>query len=415
MKSNGGVGRKEKPHVYFKNLDGIRFIAATMVVLQHCFSFKYFYFQDRAAHSFLDDWFSSTGRLGVNLFFVLSGFLISYLLLTEKDTTGTISYRNFYIRRILRIWPLYIGYGLFLTFFSPYVASVLGMNGTVTAGEVLVDLAFLFLFSVNYQLAFMPYNRDIFEVSWSVCMEEQFYLLWPLLMNKCRKYLKTLVAVMFGISITVRIVVTVVLPHFIPLTPKRAYDINFLMLFDKLDLFTGGLIIALFYYHRDKYQGLIRKLFHPAVQVVMIALAACYVLSVFRLKNMGEIFFDHYVCDILFGYLLLAAVLGNFIFNFEGRLIRTLGRVSYGIYIYHIAVCQVIMFLFRKYVLHPESHLIYDLIYPLICLTLTCVVAWLSYTYYESWFLRKKKKFEAVVSAEPPGADPVPAVVAVEK
>lgn len=389
-----GAGKKEKAHVYFRNLDGIRFIAATMVLIQHCFSFKVFYFQERAAVSFLDRCFSASGRLGVSLFFVLSGFLISFLLLTEKDSTGTISYRKFYIRRILRIWPLYIGYGLFLTFFSPYVASFLGMNGTVTASEVIVDLVFLFLFSVNYQLAFLPYNRDIFEVSWSVCMEEQFYLIWPLMMNVFRKNLKSVIAVMFGISILVRLIVCVILPHYIPLTPERAYDINFLMLFDKLDLFTGGLMVALIYYHREQYVVWIKRLFHPGIQLVMIVLAACYVLSVIRLEGLSLIFFDHYICDILFGYVLLAAVLGNFVFNFEGKLMKTLGKVSYGIYIFHIAVCQIVMFLFRKYILHPESHLIYDLFYPLVSLTLTCFVAWLSYTYYESWFLRKKRKFE---------------------
>ena len=67
--------------VYFKNLDGIRFFAALMVLLQHAYGFKHDY---SPAGPFLERCFSDTGRMGVNLFFVLSGFLISYLLLVEK-------------------------------------------------------------------------------------------------------------------------------------------------------------------------------------------------------------------------------------------------------------------------------------------------------------------------------------------
>src|ERR1700744_123190 len=102
--------------VYFKNLDGLRFIASFLVLVQHAYGFKKSYSD---ASPFVFSLFEETGRMGVNLFFVLSGFLISYLLLMERDASGTVSYRNFYLRRVLRIWPLYLGYGLFLNFFSP--------------------------------------------------------------------------------------------------------------------------------------------------------------------------------------------------------------------------------------------------------------------------------------------------------
>src|SRR5258706_10825177 len=112
--------------VYFKNLDGIRFFAALFVLLQHSFGFRKMY--TSSGFAFLDKCFEYTGILGVNLFFILSAFLISYLLLMEKDATPTVSYRNFYIRRILRIWPLYLGYGLILTFFSPRISELLGLG-----------------------------------------------------------------------------------------------------------------------------------------------------------------------------------------------------------------------------------------------------------------------------------------------
>src|ERR1051326_2201548 len=96
---------KEKSKVYFPGLHGLRFFAAMMVVFSHVELMKEY-------HGFANVYDSSqavyeSGRLGVTLFFVLSGFLISYLLLVEKKVSGTVSIRKFYSRRILRIWPLY--------------------------------------------------------------------------------------------------------------------------------------------------------------------------------------------------------------------------------------------------------------------------------------------------------------------
>jgi peptidoglycan/LPS O-acetylase OafA/YrhL len=383
--------------VYFKNLDGVRFCAAFLVLLQHSFGFKKDYSD---ASPFVDRLFSDTGRLGVNLFFVLSGFLISYLLLVEKDTTGTISYRNFYMRRILRIWPLYLGYGLLLNFLSPYVAGLLGWYNDTDFRLMMVNLVFLLFFSVNMQIAFLGTNRAMFEISWSVCIEEQFYLVWPLLMNNFRRRLPRLLAVMFGISVFVRVLVVFVLPWLFPgLSKERALLINYLLLFDKLDLFGGGLFAAILYQKRDSLKGFFRACFRPWIQVVMTLLALLYVLSVIKPDGVYfELFFDHYVCGILFGYVLLAAVSERSIYRLEKPLLRTLGRVSFGIYLFHTAVCQFVLLFFRKVIGHPEWRLMYDLVYPLACLVVTASVAWLSYNYYEMWFLNRKKKFQLVVT-----------------
>mgnify|MGYP000751166612 CR=1 FL=1 len=92
--------------IYFKGFNGVRFIAASAVIVHHIEEYKAVYLfgrDDLWARPFV----YQLGRLGVALFFVLSGFLITYLLLAEKQKTGTIAIRKFYIRRVLRIWPLY--------------------------------------------------------------------------------------------------------------------------------------------------------------------------------------------------------------------------------------------------------------------------------------------------------------------
>ena len=383
--------------VYFKNLDGIRFCAAFLVLLQHSFGFKKGYSD---SSPFVDRLFGDTGRLGVNLFFILSGFLISYLLLVEKDATGTVSYRSFYLRRILRIWPLYLGYGLILTFFSPYVADKLGWGNDTTFPLMMLNLVFLLFFSVNMQIAFVGTNRGMFEISWSVCIEEQFYLIWPLLMNNFRKKLPQLLVVMFGISILVRVLIVFLLPLLVPsLSRERVLLMNHLLLFDKLDLFGGGLFISILYQQRERFGTFFRVCFRPWIQVVMTLVALLYTLSVIKPEgDYFQLFFDHYICDILYGYVLLAAVADNSIYHLEKPLLKTMGRVSFGLYLFHTAVCQFVLLFFRKVVGHPEMRLVYDVVYPLACLAVTGVVAWCSYNYYEMWFLKKKRKFELVLT-----------------
>ena len=93
-----------KKSIHFPNLTGLRFIAALVVLIHHVEQY-------RSIYGKTNYWNNSTIRLlgeeGVTLFFVLSGFLITYLLLAEKANVGTILIKQFYVRRILRIWPLY--------------------------------------------------------------------------------------------------------------------------------------------------------------------------------------------------------------------------------------------------------------------------------------------------------------------
>ncbi len=383
--------------VYFKNFDGIRFFAALMVLLQHSYGFKKGYSD---AGPFLSRCFEDTGRMGVNLFFILSGFLISYLLLVEKDTTGTVSYRSFYLRRILRIWPLYLGYGLVLTFLSPYVAQHLGLGNDTDVPTMFMNLLFLLFFSVNIQIAFIGSNRGMFEISWSVCIEEQFYLIWPLLINTFRKNLGRLLVVMYGISILARIFFVFVLPLFFPDWPReKVLLMNYVLIFDKLDLFGGGLFAALLYYKRERYGAFFKRAFRPWIQVVMTLLALLYAFSILKPGGMLFLLFgDHYVCVMLFGYVLLAAISDNSIYHLEIPLLKTLGKITFGIYLFHTAVCEFVLIFFKKFIGHPESRILYDLVYPFSCLAVTGVIAWLSYTYYEMWFLNKKKKFELVLT-----------------
>jgi peptidoglycan/LPS O-acetylase OafA/YrhL len=134
-------------------LDGLRAVAVFVVIAYHAGVMQ-----------------GIPGDLGVTLFFVLSGFLITWLLLREFATTGSISIRSFYARRALRIFPAYYVYILF----SLAVDTALGHRWS----RGLIAVAFTYL--VNYYNAFNGHPITSVAHAWSLAVEEQFYLLWPL-------------------------------------------------------------------------------------------------------------------------------------------------------------------------------------------------------------------------------------------
>jgi peptidoglycan/LPS O-acetylase OafA/YrhL len=180
---------------------------------------------------------------------------------------------------------------------------------------------------------------------------------------------------------------------------EKVLLMNHILIFDKLDLFGSGLIAALLYHNRSRYAAFFKGIFRPWMQVLMAIMAVLYMLSIIKPDNVWYLLFcDHYVCGLLFGYVLLSAVAENSVFRLENPLLTTLGRVSFGIYLFHTAICQLVLLAFIKVVRHPEWRILYDVVYPFVCLAATGLVAYLSYNYYEMWFLRKKKRFELVTT-----------------
>lgn len=146
--------------LYFHNLDGLRFIAAFLVIASHCSTFRSGY--DAKLVNAFSSLYGMMGELGVKIFFVLSGFLITFLLLRERETTGGISVRNFYLRRVLRIWPLYFAAGLAGTILGPLLLSRMGLPSD--SHLIGPNLLFLCAFAVNLQNIFFS-----IAASWKFC------------------------------------------------------------------------------------------------------------------------------------------------------------------------------------------------------------------------------------------------------
>jgi peptidoglycan/LPS O-acetylase OafA/YrhL len=167
--------------IYFKNLDSIRFIAATMVYFQHGLrpAIKFLEIKNIYVEKLLNT--ISNGELGVQIFFVLSGFLITYLLITEHEMNKKINLKYFYIRRVLMIWPLYCLVVAYSFFLLPFLETSIGNTPRVGA-NLLWHLTFLSNFDImNVEKYFHGSSTLSQGITWSVSIEEQFYLFWPLI------------------------------------------------------------------------------------------------------------------------------------------------------------------------------------------------------------------------------------------
>ena len=149
-------------------------------------------------------WFPIFGKIGVTLFFSLSGFLITALLFNELDATHTIRLKDFYIRRILRIWPLYywlVFLGLVVLNRIPALKIPVlseGMYDHITA----LSLLNVLLIIPNFTHLYIPYS----DQRWSIIVEEQFYLIQPAIVRIFRK--RSTLVVVFIVLIFLSEIVT---------------------------------------------------------------------------------------------------------------------------------------------------------------------------------------------------------------
>jgi peptidoglycan/LPS O-acetylase OafA/YrhL len=202
------------------SLNGLRAVSILIVILFHLSRFNLYVDQDTILRIPIFN-----GRFGVNVFFVISGFLITYLLLQEEERAGAISLKNFYIRRVLRIFPAY--------FFLLFVYFLLQEWGYLDIPRMAWVTALTYTKYLNYHLEFYTSH------AWSLSIEENFYLFWPvifLLGKKLRGY------VVFGIIVMVPFFRLFLFYHPISWIDEQS-------LFTRMDSIAMGCFVAL---HRNK-------------------------------------------------------------------------------------------------------------------------------------------------------------------
>ena len=354
---------------YFGSLDGLRCFAILGVIWQH---------SPAIPHESMP--FTDAGASGVALFFVLSGFLITTLLLREESATGLINLKNFYIRRTLRIFPLYY------SVLALYTILVVFLENNAAGRLFISNLPFYLTYTNNWFVDLIinddGQRRVIFIFAWTLATEEQFYLLWPFLMKYCRRHIAiaTLLSVML-----VDLVLEFSFGKFeLPST-----------LFERLlriatspstEIFMGVLLAQVL--HSRQGFTIIWRVLGKRVNS-----ALPFIVSLAVIMWPGEASLAWYVIQCFTFTWLLAACVIQEGHNFSQLLkfppLMRIGIVSYGMYLLHVLAVNT------SRTLLPHFGIENTVLKFMFALTLTFFAAEISYRCFESPILRLKRRFRA--------------------
>ena len=368
--------------ISFPNLDGLRFFAFLAVFLFHSFYTKepvveksYFFliFKNITRH----------GDLGVNLFFVLSGFLITYLLLNEKELRGQIDIPAFYMRRVLRIWPLYflmvfIGFVIF-----PIIKARFGETAYIEPARPWYYIAFL----SNFNTLFYGSNTPTLTLLWSVAIEEQFYLIWPVLVALMpKRHMGWLFSSIIAASGGFRL--------------YHLHDVGFLNLhtFSVIsDMAVGG-TFAWLCFTRPKFTNRIAA--WPRWLIGLIYFLGVVLIFNRELPLLWPPYaaLDRLVLSVFFAFVILEQNYSRFSFVklVDWRFPTYWGTYTYGLYCWHFLTLLVAYQILHRIGFNktPWGAMMGD---NLLGLSLALLVSWLSFHTYEKFFLKWKDKFAYIV------------------
>lgn len=369
---------------YFRNLDAIRFIAAMMVVLSHGFSKAYLSLpiHDTFIERFIKT--LSNGATGVSIFFILSGFLITWLLIKEHETSGKIKLKNFYMRRILRIWPLYFAVVAFTFIVYPVLKTAIHLNHPLSS-NILMHLLFISNFDVIRMKALGITNHAMSQnITWSVSIEEQFYAIWPLLFVLIpKRYWITMVLIVITGSILFRI-----------LNYNDEVILYFHTISVMIDLGIGGLM-ALIISRYEKCRLLFEKsnTFSHLILFSVLLILLLWQREIFYFKYglaLSRLFISVVAAGIIASqaFTLNASKLNIGNWTFASKY----GKYTYGIYLLH-AIAFTLMDAGIRGLGIEKTGIISQFIPGIIAITITLWISKLSYKYYESRFLALKVHF----------------------
>jgi peptidoglycan/LPS O-acetylase OafA/YrhL len=366
-----------KPYIHFSGLNGLRAIAALAVVFSHAtLSMASFGLNPFVFGTYPDGNPLTTllAGFGVSIFFALSGFLITYLLMQEKSF-GSISINNFYMRRILRIFPLY------------YLYLILAVVTTLIFGihfEV-KSLLFYIFFSANVPFI-LGGGIPLLLHYWSLGVEEQFYAFWVWVIKKSKSILASVTLLLAGLMILK--------------CSLRVFDIYYhagqmnwlyqIMNITRFQCMAIGAIGAIFYFQRNK---IILSLIGSRVCQL-----ASWIIIFFVLINKFHIasFLDNEILSVVTVFLIIGqAKQKNRIINLDNRILEFIGKRSYGIYVWHPLVIFYFAQILPKFHSSLASPLAYSIIY-LGTFILTVAVASISYNFFEKKFLNMKEKYSVI-------------------
>ncbi len=352
------VATKAKKNSFYRpELDCLRFFAFLAVFVHHTMPDTVAFYRQRHLPASLTN-VAYAGSFGVDLFFCLSAYLITELLLREKDQVGHLNVKAFYVRRMLRIWPLYFAFVLFA-----FGLTFIDRSQHFTVGALLMFLLLLGNWAKG--------TTQILSVAnplWSVSIEEQFYLLWPLAVRKAtRKQMISICIGMIVIAFVWRAVLQV-----------RDPGLIWNSTFSHLDSMSYGILLSLIGFRKQT----------PVWARFGLLLAG---LSFWFIGGGIQEHHPDYMmmCASLGSIAILRAAVG---LNINNPILVRLGTVSYGLYVYH----SLFLTYLNKYL--PSTHGWGFVLWWVLGFSLTTITALASYRWLESPFLKLKERFTIVKS-----------------
>lgn len=374
------VPKKAKGKIFFPHLDGLRFFSYAAVFLFHVWLLLFDRYRITGTTEKILKFLFQNGEVGVNFFFVLSGFLITYLLIEEKRITGKIHVTNFYMRRILRIWPLFYLMVIFGLVVYPQLKTLMGESDFKVANPWTY-----FVFLNNFD--FLKHGAPaMISILWSVAIEEQFYLCWPLILALVPLKKQPWV---FYIIIAGSLIFRSFHVH-----DERVLLFNTFAVIG--DMAMGGLMAYLIIFH-DGFKKSVEHL--PKLLIALIYVLA-FTLLFFR-KDIFQgsfVIFERLCFAIVFGSIILEQNFSNHSFWKLGnyRRISQLGIYTYGLYCIHVSSLTFVEIALRKIGLNMANPAVL-LLTGAIAFFVAIGLAWLSYHYFEKRFLKLKDKFAFIV------------------
>lgn len=343
------------------NITSLRFVLASLVVIFHVSQFC----KNRGFPFFNDSSIFNKGEEAVYMFFSLSGFLIIRQLYVEKSTYNSIHLKYFFRNRIVRIFPLYyliLTFGLlYYRFIVPYFGFDYENNYNLIQGVFLS-----YTFFPNIFALYKP--GGIIEILWSIGIEEQFYVLIAPLV-----YLVSYKNIVRVLLFFTTVYFMLYFSDWLPFLKKYS------MLFFYFSF--SGICSVLLLDNKIKLQK-----FSPLLFVIFILY---FTTSIFK-NNLSNTFY-HLFSMFLFG-LLISTLVEKPIKIMEYKLLNYLGKISYGIYMYHAILMQMVGFVFLKFSIPLKiTSLESILLFNFLVFISTIITAHLSYKYFESYFLNLKK------------------------
>lgn len=376
------------PRVYFKNLNGFRFLAASGVIITHIELYKN---RMGSPNIWKHPLVFELGSAAVDFFFVLSGFLITYLLLEEKKQFRKINFSMFYLRRILRIWPVYFLVILAAFFVIPYFAIFYtpGYSDDLWVNYVPKLVSCLLIFP-NVALEIFG-NIPYASPTWSIGVEEQFYIIWPFLIAGSKNLFRAIglfIVLFIGLKVGLLLVSRADL-----LSPETFVRIKDLVVATRMECMgIGGLGAWLLFSQSPFLKYLNRRWEMLLIFLVFVVL--------YKASALMEL--HHIILSMIFlGIIMHAVVLEKSVVRLETPLFRYLGKLSYGIYMFHTIFITLAYKIFYESIAENSSVIRNGLLY-VFSFAFAIGFSALSYKYFESWFLNRKTRFTKVASGTRP-------------